>query len=125
MQQLGDRFGEAEQTLAGAEEEYVGSAAKLGRRRRAAAGKLVTALARQFGALSLGGAEMRVALEPAHGETVGRGDGTVPLNATGAERAEFQLAANPGEPLRPLRQVASGGELTPGTIPRSRRSTKG
>jgi len=34
----------------------------------------------------------------------------VPL--MGADRMEFVLAANPGEPPRPLRKVASGGELS-------------
>ncbi|MBP6597662.1 MAG: DNA repair protein RecN [Arenimonas sp.] len=29
----------------------------------------------------------------------------------GAERCEFQVSANPGQPPRPLRKVASGGEL--------------
>jgi len=36
----------------------------------------------------------------------------VPLHAAGAERAEFLLAANPGEPARPLARAASGGELS-------------
>ncbi|MBP5353754.1 MAG: DNA repair protein RecN, partial [Lachnospiraceae bacterium] len=31
---------------------------------------------------------------------------------TGAEEAEFMISANPGEPLRPLARVASGGELS-------------
>ena len=30
----------------------------------------------------------------------------------GAERVEFLVAANPGQPARPLRKVASGGELS-------------
>jgi DNA repair protein RecN (Recombination protein N) len=34
------------------------------------------------------------------------------LRDTGCDRAEFYLSANPGEPLRPLVQVASGGELS-------------
>jgi len=32
--------------------------------------------------------------------------------AKGAERVEFQFSANPGEPLKPLRQVASSGEVS-------------
>ncbi|MER2526766.1 MAG: DNA repair protein RecN [Candidatus Competibacter denitrificans] len=32
--------------------------------------------------------------------------------ATGAENVEFQVSANPGQPLRPLAKVASGGELS-------------
>ncbi|MBR6020687.1 MAG: DNA repair protein RecN [Lachnospiraceae bacterium] len=31
---------------------------------------------------------------------------------TGAEEAEFMISANPGEPLRPLAKIASGGELS-------------
>jgi DNA repair protein RecN (Recombination protein N) len=34
------------------------------------------------------------------------------LAAEGAERAEFLLAPNPGEPPRPLARIASGGELS-------------
>jgi DNA repair protein RecN (Recombination protein N) len=36
--------------------------------------------------------------------------GDVPVG--GADNLEFMLAANPGEPYRPLRKVASGGELS-------------
>ncbi len=32
-------------------------------------------------------------------------------NSAGAERCEFLVSANPGQPPRPLRKVASGGEL--------------
>jgi len=35
-----------------------------------------------------------------------------PLGGEGMERAEFMLAANPGEPVLPLLRVASGGELS-------------
>jgi DNA repair protein RecN len=31
---------------------------------------------------------------------------------SGAEEAEFMISANPGEPLRPLAKIASGGELS-------------
>lgn len=34
------------------------------------------------------------------------------LPADGIDRLEFMLAANPGEPPRPLRKVASGGEMS-------------
>ena len=35
-----------------------------------------------------------------------------PLNATGLDKVRFELAANPGEPMKPLKQVASGGEVS-------------
>jgi DNA repair protein RecN (Recombination protein N) len=34
------------------------------------------------------------------------------LRSTGCDRVEFHLSANPGEPVLPLAQVASGGELS-------------
>ncbi len=36
----------------------------------------------------------------------------VELSSRGVDRVEFYLAANPGERLKPLRQVASGGEIS-------------
>lgn len=36
----------------------------------------------------------------------------VSLCAQGVDRVEFQLSANPGERIKPLRQVASGGEIS-------------
>lgn len=34
------------------------------------------------------------------------------LSATGLERIEYQVSANPGQPVKPLTKVASGGELS-------------
>lgn len=38
------------------------------------------------------------------------GDRRVAFDATGIDDVEFMMSANPGEPLRPLAKVASGGE---------------
>ncbi|MEJ2059593.1 MAG: DNA repair protein RecN [Gammaproteobacteria bacterium] len=35
-----------------------------------------------------------------------------PFSPNGQERVEFRVSANPGQPLRPLAKVASGGELS-------------
>jgi DNA repair protein RecN (Recombination protein N) len=40
------------------------------------------------------------------------GDTVVGISHSGIDRVEFLLAANPGEVPRPLRRVASGGELS-------------
>ena len=55
----------------------------------------------ELAALAMEGADFQVVLEPR--EEVG---------PAGAERAEFVLAPNPGVPAAPLREVASGGELS-------------
>lgn len=36
----------------------------------------------------------------------------VPLGNGGADRVEFLIAANPGEPAKPIARIASGGELS-------------
>jgi DNA repair protein RecN (Recombination protein N) len=50
-----------------------------------------------------------VVLEP---RPLGDDPATAEVPADGAEQAEFLLAANKGEPARPLRKVASGGEMS-------------
>jgi DNA repair protein RecN (Recombination protein N) len=51
-------------------------------------------------------ARIEVALEPLPGA------GDLPCGASGAEAPELRFSANPGEPARALRRVASGGELS-------------
>jgi DNA repair protein RecN (Recombination protein N) len=62
--------------------------------------KATTALIAELG---MGGGRFEVALEPVEG---GRPD------PQGSERVEFLVSANAGQPPRPLRKVASGGELS-------------
>jgi DNA repair protein RecN (Recombination protein N) len=57
------------------------------------------------------GAAFRVAfVEPTHAAVPG--EGAPAVGPSGAEEAVFELAANPGEELKPLARVASGGELS-------------
>lgn len=73
----------------------------LSTKRRAAASDLEQRVATELAALAMPTARFSVLLEPL--ERVGPG---------GAERAELRLAANPGEPERPIAKSASGGELS-------------
>jgi len=113
LQSLEQEIVAAEAGAAAVACEYLDAASDLTRERRAASKKLETAVERQFQALALAKARFGVDLPAARGEMIEQ-DGRPPqvAAATGAERAEFQLAANPGEPLRALREVASGGELS-------------
>jgi DNA repair protein RecN (Recombination protein N) len=77
-------------------------AAKLTAGRKRAAKKLTSEVERTLGELAMEGAKLEVRLE-AHAEGLG---------ASGAERVELLLATNPGMPLSPLRDAASGGELS-------------
>jgi DNA repair protein RecN (Recombination protein N) len=104
--QLGERRAE----LARATRDYAAAATELSRLRRDAAAILGPALERQLGALALRQAKVGVRFSPASGEPAA--DAGLPLHPRGVERAELELAANPGEPARPLHKVASGGELS-------------
>jgi DNA repair protein RecN (Recombination protein N) len=83
--------------------DYAAAAAALSRKRLAAAKRLdrqVTALMAELG---MAGGRFETELDI---------DDDATPNASGAERAEFLVSANPGQPPRPLRKVASGGELS-------------
>ena len=69
--------------------------------RRAAAPELGAAVERELAALAMGDASFTVELEDR--EEVG---------PTGSERVELLVAPNPGVPAAPLRESASGGELS-------------
>src|SRR5205085_3934314 len=74
-----------------------------------AARGLAKAVQSRLGPLGLAGARLDVLVEsdaPDDDPTV------APPPASGADRVEFVFTANPGEPPRPLRKVASGGELS-------------
>ncbi len=75
----------------------------LGALRRAAAATLSADTTELIGELGMGGGRFEIAIEPLE---VDRPD------PQGGERVEFLVAANPGQPARALRKVASGGELS-------------
>jgi DNA repair protein RecN (Recombination protein N) len=82
--------------------QWRGAAETLSASRATAAKKLGAAVSALMGELGMAGGVFVASLEP--GET------TKP-HPLGAERVEFLVSANPGQPPRPLRKVASGGEL--------------
>jgi DNA repair protein RecN (Recombination protein N) len=91
----------------------VGTAARsLSRKRRDAAEKLADAIGRQLSQLGMGRARVVVDVSPmaAAGDAL-LVDGAR-LTRSGIDRVEFLIAPNRGEDPRPLRKIASGGELS-------------
>ena len=82
------------------------AAAELSRGRERAAVELAQAVEPMLRELAMPEARFAVALTPAVAPE------GLPCGAGGAETPEFLLSANKGERLLPLRQVASGGELS-------------
>jgi DNA repair protein RecN (Recombination protein N) len=91
----------AEAALAEARAKRDELAAVLGASRREAAPRLAERVRDELGALAMEGASFEVRLEPR--EEIG---------PAGAERVELMLAPNPGVPSAPIRDAASGGELS-------------
>ncbi|MFN7137099.1 MAG: hypothetical protein ACK4MU_06230, partial [Thermomonas sp.] len=83
--------------------DWQAAAAALSASRRNAGDALAGAITALMDALGMQGGRFEVALEPNAADTP---------DPQGRERAEFLVSANPGQPPRPLRKVASGGELS-------------
>jgi DNA repair protein RecN (Recombination protein N) len=91
--------------LAAARDEAGAAAARLSAARAAAAPAFAARIADELRSLAMPHARFEVSLQA-------RGEGWEALGPRGAEEAEFLFSANPGLPLRPLRETASGGELS-------------
>ena len=91
----------AEKDLAAAEAELSDACAVLSRIRRRAAEPLKEAITEALKDLNFLGVEFDIHFEETEGYT-----------ANGTDSAQFLISMNPGEEVRPLVQVASGGELS-------------
>ncbi|HEY8009593.1 MAG TPA: DNA repair protein RecN [Rudaea sp.] len=85
------------------ERDYAGAAQILSGARTATAQKLGTDVSALLDELGMAGGRFEAQLEKAEKSTP---------DAQGLERVEFLVSANPGQPTRALRKVASGGELS-------------
>jgi DNA repair protein RecN (Recombination protein N) len=83
---------------------YAEAAQRLTEARGRAAEKLDRAVSRLLGELAMKSARLETAIDTRTAADA------VPTE--GLDQVEFLLQANPGEPARPLRKVASGGELS-------------
>lgn len=85
-------------------EEVVRLAGDLSEKRKQAAKRMTVSVRRELDALKMGQTQFMVQLVT--------NDDDEAYSAEGADRVEFLLSANAGEPLKPLSRVASGGELS-------------
>ena len=88
--------------LTGALAQYRRQAEELTQARIAAAAALGAAVSERMQDLGMAGGRFEVVVTERAGEPA----------AHGADDIEFRVSANPGQPLRPLAKVASGGELS-------------
>jgi DNA repair protein RecN (Recombination protein N) len=102
LENAGERGAAAEAALNEAEARRAKLASRLTAAREEAREPFEAAVAGELEGLSMPGARLEVALEP-HSEGFG---------PSGAETIELRLAPNPGLEPAPLREAASGGELS-------------
>jgi DNA repair protein RecN (Recombination protein N) len=84
------------------------AARRLSGGRAAAAGRLADAVSRRLEELAMPKARLEVQMTALDEANLAG----APAGADGCDQVEFLLQANPGEPARPLRKVASGGEIS-------------
>ncbi|MGZ5336519.1 MAG: DNA repair protein RecN [Solirubrobacterales bacterium] len=102
IENAGERSAELEAALEAAKGRREAIAKQLSEARTAAADELSAKVEAELSSLAMSGAQLEVVLEP-HPEGFG---------ALGRETAEMRIATNPGMPVSPLRNAASGGELS-------------
>ncbi len=89
------------------------AAARLSASRRKTAADFGRAMQARLGPLGLAEARLTVEVEP---RDLGDDPTAPPPPESGADRVEMLFLANPGEAPRPLRKIASGGELSRVTL---------
>lgn len=98
--------------------EFRSEAGKLSELRRAAAKKFEKAIARELQDVALGAGRFSINFSLAQQNQIAEkllqlaGIETEPMRRSGLESVEFYFSANPGEELKPISSVASGGELS-------------
>ncbi len=93
---------ELERQLAGLTDGYRTAAARLTKARTAAAEALGREITRLMQTLGMAGGRFAVSVERSDAE----------IGPRGSDEIEFVVSANPGQPLKSLAKVASGGELS-------------
>jgi DNA repair protein RecN (Recombination protein N) len=97
------RLAELERELSVAAKSYMAAARKLSEERAAAAKKLAKVAEKQINELAM---NARFSLE------VTEDDREEAWTAWGWDRVECRISTNPGEPMKPLTEIASGGEMS-------------
>ena len=91
--------------VAAAQQEALAAAGHLGKARRRAAPVVSARVQAELRGLAMPHATFEIVV-------TSRGDDWASLGPRGGDEAEFVFSANPGVPPRPLRETASGGELS-------------
>jgi DNA repair protein RecN (Recombination protein N) len=114
LESVEERLEEAETAATEALAAYDSSAAVLDRARREIGAALASAIEDVLVCLAMDGTRLEFTWQPRPdtGSSLLRDGQPVAFDANGVEECELLMAANPGEELRPMARIASGGELS-------------
>ncbi|MHB8158750.1 MAG: DNA repair protein RecN, partial [Desulfocucumaceae bacterium] len=101
MQESDKNIGDVQRDLEVLVNKLTESASILTKNRNSAAKALESDISAELEQLEMTGALFKIEFTP-----------LVEITETGKERAEFLISANPGEPVRPLSKIVSGGEAS-------------
>lgn len=108
-----EKAAELEQEIDEIKTRWSAEAEKLSALRKTAAESLTEAIVKELSDLGMEGALFNINVTTSGGDS---GDGpevnSTETSANGPDQVEFVISANPGEPLKPLSLIASGGELS-------------
>lgn len=103
MENKDETLAELRRQLAGAAQEYPNAARALSKKRAEAGRRLEKLVESEINDL---------AMKAAFRVEVNGDDQEKNWTPSGFDRAEYLIATNPGEPMKPLEQIASGGEMS-------------
>jgi len=112
LEHADERRGEVARELEKASADYQKAASKLSVERREAARKLEKLVREELAQLGMEKARFQIHFAPPSAEGANPAGRTSAGGARGIDDVEFRISPNPGEELRPLEKIASGGELS-------------
>ena len=107
-----EKIAELRQSLSAKQKELDAAAAELTALRRAAGEMLSVRIMEELAFLDMEKVRFAVSVRPLGEENPDDAEASSRYSSRGCDRVEFLISTNPGEPLKPLEKIASGGELS-------------
>ena len=108
---LEEKISQLEKASSEEHTQALAKARQLSRRRKEAALELASKLEKELSTLGMKKVRFQIRVAPLEGKEAEGGPGPR-LHEKGMDQVEFLLSPNPGEDLKPLSRIASGGELS-------------
>ena len=110
---LKEKIADLQKSTSALHAQALASARELSSRRKEVARELIDKMGAELSTLGMKKVRLGIQIEPEPPEEPSAGREPIPrLNEKGMDRVQFLISPNPGEDLKPLSKIASGGELS-------------